>query len=53
MRWRQMMRHRDAPTARAASMYGEATTPRATDRMVRAAVGVRSTTRARMTLFTD
>src|ERR1700693_3715153 len=53
MRWREMMRQFVAPTARADSMYGEKTMPRAMERMVRAAVGVSRTTRAMMTLFTD
>src|SRR3990167_5600070 len=53
MRWREMMRQFVAPTARADSMYGEATMPRAMERTVRAAVGVSRTTSAMMTLFTD
>ena len=48
-----MMRQFVAPTARADSMYGEATIPSAIDRTVRAAVGVSRTTSAMMTLLTD
>jgi len=48
-----MMRVREAPAACAASMNGVAVTPSATERTVRAAVGVSKITRARITLSTD
>ena len=48
-----MMRRCEEPAARAASTKGLAATPSATERTVRAAVGVSRIVSARMTLLTD